>query len=195
MGRADRVPARADARRNRERILDAAADVLGDDPGAGMEAIADRARMSRATLYRHFDSRDEIVDVIRQEALVRGQEIVGELMVPFIEGSAEVSGFEVLERLLRFSVTEDSRYRRLMARDPQRVEELLLLFRPLCDAFVVEGQRRGELDDAVPAATLARALEALVLGAMRDVARGDSDAEDAALTVGMLLRGVTRVPA
>ncbi len=195
MGRADRVPARADARRNRERILDAAADVLGADPGAGMEAIAERARMSRATLYRHFDSREEIVDVIRQEALARGQEILGEVLAPFMTGSTDVTAHEVLDRLLRFAVTEDTRYRRLMARDPQRVEELLLFFRPVCDAFVLEGQRRGELDDAVPAATLARALEALVLGAMRDVARGDSDPDDAALTVERLLRAVTRVPA
>lgn len=169
--------------------------MLGDDPGAGMEVIADRARMSRATLYRHFDSRDEIVDVIRQEALTRGQEILGAVLAPFMAGSADVTAHEVLDRLLGFAVTEDSRYRQLMARDPLRVEELLLFFRPVCDAFVLEGQRRGELDDAVSAATLARAMEALILGAMRDVARGDSEPEDAALTVGLLLRGVTRVPA
>lgn len=195
MGRADRLPARADARRNRERILDAAADVLGEDPTAGMEAIADRAQMSRAGVYRHFDSREEIVDVMRQEAQERGLAILGEVLAPFMEGAPQLTAHDVLERILMLALYEDTRYRRLMARDPQRVEELLTLFRPVCEAFVAEGQRRGDLDDTLPLTTLSRAIQALVLGAMRDVVRGDSDPEDAAVTVRTFLGAVTRVPA
>ena len=49
---------RADARRNREQILRAAADlILEHGPTTTMELIARRAKVGIATLYRHFPDR------------------------------------------------------------------------------------------------------------------------------------------
>jgi len=65
---------RADARRNIRRVLEAAARVLADDPAAGMQAIADAAEVSRPTVYRHFTSREELIEAIREEAMAQAME-------------------------------------------------------------------------------------------------------------------------
>ncbi len=62
---------RADAARNRAAILQAAAEVLAATPGASLSDVAQRAGLGRATLYRHFESRDALIRAIREEALVQ----------------------------------------------------------------------------------------------------------------------------
>lgn len=63
--------ARADALRNRGAILDAAIDVLAVAPSASLAEVATRAGLGRATLYRHFESREALSAAIREEALAR----------------------------------------------------------------------------------------------------------------------------
>lgn len=58
-------PARADAERNREKILATAERLLGEAPEASLSAIATAAGVSRSTVYRHFYSREVIVDAVR----------------------------------------------------------------------------------------------------------------------------------
>jgi AcrR family transcriptional regulator len=53
---------RADARRNHERLLEAARDVFVEQgPGASLEEIARRAEVGIATLYRRFPTRDVLI--------------------------------------------------------------------------------------------------------------------------------------
>ena len=52
---------RADAQRSVDAILTAARDVLSEDSGAGLTAIAERAEVHRATVYRHFPTRDALI--------------------------------------------------------------------------------------------------------------------------------------
>jgi AcrR family transcriptional regulator len=61
-GIASARPLRADAERNRQRILDAAKAVFADRGlEAPLEDIADRAGVGIATLYRRFPTRDDLV--------------------------------------------------------------------------------------------------------------------------------------
>ncbi|WP_406381956.1 TetR/AcrR family transcriptional regulator [Streptomyces sp. NBC_01618] len=64
---------RADARRSRAAILDAATQVLNAEPGASLEAIAGAAGVTRPTVYAHFPSREQlllaVVDRITEEAV------------------------------------------------------------------------------------------------------------------------------
>ena len=56
-------PLRADARRNRERLLDAAlALFLEAGPDVALEAVARRAGVGIGTLYRHFPTREALVE-------------------------------------------------------------------------------------------------------------------------------------
>jgi AcrR family transcriptional regulator len=58
----DDRPRRADARRNYERVLAAAAEVFGElGVAAPLDEIARRAGVGNATMYRHFPTRRELV--------------------------------------------------------------------------------------------------------------------------------------
>lgn len=61
-------PLRADARRNRERILAGAGELfaeLGND--AQMEQIAARCGLGMGTLYRHFPSKQDLLTAVARE--------------------------------------------------------------------------------------------------------------------------------
>ena len=62
---------RADARRNRERLLEVAAAAFGAADGSqvSLEAIARDARVGIGTLYRHFPSRDLLVEAVYRAEL------------------------------------------------------------------------------------------------------------------------------
>ena len=58
-------PMRADARRNRERLVEAAREVFEEQgAGASMEAIAKKAGVGVGTLYRHFPNRIDVVEAV-----------------------------------------------------------------------------------------------------------------------------------
>src|ERR1700759_2699876 len=52
---------RSDARKNSDAILAAALVALTESPDASLNAIAKRAGVANATLYRHFPTRAELV--------------------------------------------------------------------------------------------------------------------------------------
>lgn len=56
---------RADARRNREALLAAAAELFAEHGvGASLEEVARRAGVGVGTLYRHFDKRDALIEAV-----------------------------------------------------------------------------------------------------------------------------------
>ena len=62
---------RIDARRNHEQIIDGAIRVLGEHPGASLQEIAAEAGLHRATLHRHFRSREDLLVAIRRRGVER----------------------------------------------------------------------------------------------------------------------------
>lgn len=64
-GKAVTRPMRADARRNYERLVEAAREVFArEGGGASMEAIARQAGVGVGTLYRHFPKRIDVVEAV-----------------------------------------------------------------------------------------------------------------------------------
>jgi AcrR family transcriptional regulator len=58
-------PLRADARRNRDRLLDVASDAFAEyGVEASLEEIARQAGVGIGTLYRHYPSRDALVEAV-----------------------------------------------------------------------------------------------------------------------------------
>jgi len=53
----------------REAIIDAAIDTLARNPGASLSEIAARAGVGRASLHRHFPSRDDLVAAITRQCM------------------------------------------------------------------------------------------------------------------------------
>ncbi len=65
-------PLRADARRNRDRLLEVAVRVLAHDgPDVPLEAIAREAGVGIGTLYRHFPTREALVEAAYRNELDR----------------------------------------------------------------------------------------------------------------------------
>jgi AcrR family transcriptional regulator len=68
-------PLRADARRNRERILKAARAVFADQGlHSQIDDVARRARVGVGTVYRHFPTKEALLDALVRE---RFEEIAG----------------------------------------------------------------------------------------------------------------------
>lgn len=65
-------PTRADAARNREHLLEVATRVFAStDAEASLRAIAREAGVGIATLYRHFPTRESLVEAVYRDQVVR----------------------------------------------------------------------------------------------------------------------------
>lgn len=61
----ERRKPRADGLRNRERLIDAAKEILGQGgPGSSLEAVARHAEVGIGTLYRHFPTREALFQAV-----------------------------------------------------------------------------------------------------------------------------------
>ena len=75
----DTRPQRADAVRNRARVLDAARDCMarrGLD--VQMDEIAKKAGVGVGTVYRHFPNKDELIEALASDRFVRLAELADE---------------------------------------------------------------------------------------------------------------------
>ncbi len=69
-------PLRADARRNRERVLKAAREVFSDQGReAQMDDVARRAAVGVGTVYRHFPTKEALLEALAVDAFERIVEI------------------------------------------------------------------------------------------------------------------------
>lgn len=110
LGSADVRPIRRDALRNQQRVLKAARDVLAEHgTDATMELIASRAGVGIGTVYRHFPTKDALID-----------ELVA-LIVSDLTASARASlaradgtGLEAFLRVLGRSFAEHRGYAHLL---------------------------------------------------------------------------------
>jgi AcrR family transcriptional regulator len=74
-------PKRADAQRNRERLLEVAVQAFSHDGAdAPLDAIAKEAGVGIGTLYRHFPTRDALVEAAYRNQLARLCDSTGELL-------------------------------------------------------------------------------------------------------------------
>jgi AcrR family transcriptional regulator len=62
---------RADAVRNRERLLEVALRVLSENGDAPLDAIAKAAGVGSGTLYRHFPTREALIEAVYQNELTQ----------------------------------------------------------------------------------------------------------------------------
>ena len=131
---------RADAQRNRTRILEAARQVFADpelaappEPGSSFEfsmaEVARRAGVGRATLYRNFPGRRELLEALFADEV----QAVVEAAVP----SGHGPGAALLNWLHRFAAFEDSK--RVIARELLEYSEPL--HNPVDPVFTSSRQR------------------------------------------------------
>src|ERR1700688_664729 len=89
---------RADAVRNRERVLEAAKAVFSaGGPDASLEAVAKRAGVGIGTLYRHFPTREALFEAVYRREVQQLVELAEAL-------KSEASPVDALRRWLRSNV-------------------------------------------------------------------------------------------
>jgi AcrR family transcriptional regulator len=172
---ASQLVRRADAARNINRILEAAIHVLALDPAAGMNDVAEAAGVGRATLYRHFPTREDLLSAIHERA---GEEAAAAVAAcPLDEGSS----LECIECIVGAVIELGDRYRFLSGwrADPDAHrrprEQLAAALRHV----VERGQRRGEITRSVPPEWAALAIRSLMLAALEELSAGSMSERDA----------------
>ncbi|HEX6460225.1 MAG TPA: helix-turn-helix domain-containing protein [Thermoleophilaceae bacterium] len=170
---ASQIARRADAARNIDRILESAIHVFALDPAAGMNEVAVHAGVGRATLYRHFPSRDDLMAAIRAQA---AQEAVAAVQkCPLDEGSS----VECIESIVHAVIELGDRYRFLSNwRSDEHPEPRERIASALA-AAVERGQRRGEITRSVPVDWAVLAIRSLMLAALDQLSEGETNEREA----------------
>ena len=92
------IPKRADARRNFEKLLAAGRDVFRESgASAPLEDVANRAGVGIGTLYRHFPTRQALLEAVfldEVEALARA----ANELAPCLPGTRSSSGWAATSR-------------------------------------------------------------------------------------------------
>lgn len=173
-----------------QRIVTAATRVLGENLDASMREVAMASGVGRATIYRHFPSRDELLRAIRLRALRDCREALDPAVF------AHTSARDALAAVLATLVPVLDRYRVLLdAPPPDRSDPEQ---RALTDAIeaplrqlILRGQASGELDVRFPPEFAIAVLIGVLRAAREAVAAGRMSAEAAhALAVRSLLVGI-----
>jgi AcrR family transcriptional regulator len=95
---------RADARRNREKLLEAAAAAFAEvGTDVSLEAIAKRAGVGIGTLYRHFPTRDALVEAVYRTEVERLTASAPELLQAH---PPDVALEQWMERFVDYAVTK-----------------------------------------------------------------------------------------
>ena len=174
---------RADATRNRAAIVRAAVRVLADAPSSSMAEIAEAAGVGRATLYRHFPTRETLERTIRFQAMHEAESAISE------SNPDHGEPHEALGRLTRALVEVGDRYRLLsqqdtvdLADDARRDHEQRI-GRQIA-AVIERGKSTGQFDPHMPTLWGVRVLGAVVVAAVRKISIGDHDLDEASALAG-----------
>jgi AcrR family transcriptional regulator len=175
---------RADAQRNRERLLEAAAELFktrGLD--VSMEDIAHEAGVGVGTLYRRFRNRDELIDALFESRLAEFAEIVRECAAMPDAWAGLVS---LLERTLEIQAA-DRGLKHLFhhhAHERLNVNEVRDLVLDSIRSIVVRAQTAGDLRADVEPMDVT--LISFQIGAVADLTGGhDPDAWRRALAIAL----------
>jgi len=170
---------RADAERNMRAIVDAAIVLLAAEPDASMERVAAAAGVGRATVYRHFASREHLVRAILEQALADARDAV--------IGSRPDDGMPLaaLDRAVHaiLKVADGYRLVRQIPRDDSDLRQAAEEVGAPLIAIIERGQAGGDFRADVPARWAATALGALLQAVTAALVDGDVRERDAARLV------------
>jgi AcrR family transcriptional regulator len=141
-------PLRADARRNRERILRAARAVFADKGiDAQIDDVAKRAKVGVGTVYRHFPTKEALVDALIRE---RFEVIAGYAREALERADAWEAFCEMIWRTAEGNAADRAFCEIVAFTDQSRVVEetgLLASTRQLIARVQAEGKMRADATD------------------------------------------------
>jgi AcrR family transcriptional regulator len=138
-------PLRRDAQANRERIVAAARAAFAEDGlEVPVEQIARRASVGMGTLYRHFATKEDLVDAVLEDAF---DEFVATAEQALAERDAWAGFRGFLERLFALHVENRALKDMLATREhgQARAEAMRRRMRPLVRRLIERAQEQGTL--------------------------------------------------
>ena len=178
---------RLDARRNREQVIEAALVLLASNPDASMQDVADASQVGRTTVYRNFQTKDELISALLRHSVEH----------TWREAQAVIERGEPLARTLadlsRAMVAIGVRYRFMLSYSTLVSADLETSRQtegsPIRSYFLA-CQERGEIRDDLPIQWIISCYQALSLVAMQDLAAGFDDEEETARLLGESLAAI-----
>jgi AcrR family transcriptional regulator len=171
---AARQPARADARRNREKLITAARAAFAAASGGpvALEAIASQAGVGTGTLYRHFPTREALVEAVYAAEL---DDVVASASALLGQLPPDVALRAWMDRYAMFWVTKHAMMGTLRAGSapgrisPSTRERVITAITPI----LARGARAGSLRADIRPGDVA----ALLLGVFLSTAASDAPEE------------------
>ena len=154
-------PERADVRRNRQLILEAAAGAMLDNPHASISDVAERAGLTRATIYRYYADRDAL---LRAMATETAAQLVPALMAEL----RPLPWGEAMDLLARRVITLGATHLKVVLTIAPRLEEAVrtaIEDEPI-QAEIAVRRAAGEIDTPLPDDWLALCIRTVCLAAV-----------------------------
>ena len=174
----------------KQALLMATASVLARNPGASLSEIARQAGIGRATLYRHFPSRDVLIRELAMEAIAAIDAVTADVTaqnLPTDQALLEfLRGVVPLGDRFHFLMIETSAYNdpTVKAAYDRQLNEL--------DTFVGQLKQDGVIASELPNAWVTSVMDALIWAAWSAVNNGDLARNDVAmLTYRTLVKGLS----
>jgi AcrR family transcriptional regulator len=159
---------RADAERNRRLVVAAGLEALRRDPTMSMQEIADASGLGRTTLYRHFSSREMLVEAVFEAAGEDARARTASVL-------EEQAGPEEALRAISGAVFElTARYRRLISSREmgEAAVEASRDARSPVGNFLREARRDGSIRSDLPLSWQLSTLQTLASEAVDEIEDG-----------------------
>ncbi|MGP5165081.1 TetR/AcrR family transcriptional regulator [Arthrobacter rhombi] len=168
---------RADAQRNRAKILTAAVTAIRKNPDVSVADIAAEAGVGRMTLYGHFNTRHELIEAALVDSLERAERVLSE--VP-LDGDAG----EAFSRLIASSWRFLDQSRALLAAaqnelTPAHIRDMHEESEARMRGLLERGRREGVFRSDLPVSWLLATTHVVMNGAAEEITAGRLDPEDA----------------
>ncbi|WP_433348682.1 TetR/AcrR family transcriptional regulator [Micromonospora sp. CA-111912] len=174
---------RQDARRNRDAVIAAAIRMLAANPEASMRQIAEASGVARITVYRHFPTREHLIQALIDLVVDVERAVVTTAITP---GATAAT---VFHRLGHGIIQVGERYRFLDNRPGAATDAPLR--RPAADepllVWLTDAADRGELRADLPPEWVYAMIHGLGRAANEEVLVGRRNAEEAGQLLGHTL--------
>jgi AcrR family transcriptional regulator len=136
---------RSDARRNRERLVASARELIArEGPDVSVEEITQHSGLGMGTLYRHFPTKDELIDAVLEDAFA-------ELVELARQAAAEEDAWTGLTIFLEQALARHAANRGLKdvlasrEQGRRRAEAMRTRIRPVLRGLIERAQAQGTL--------------------------------------------------
>ncbi len=177
--------------KNRERIIETGLRILAQNPAASMDQIAEEAGIGRATLYRHFGSKNILI----RELYFTAHRMFEEAVLPILD--SQLAAWQKLEKVVTTMIPLGASFQFMMFEpmhtDDPELEALYNSQLRTWRALIVELKSAGLLDPGLSDAWIVLCLDSMIFAAWEGIFKGDIARNEApSLVLRTLMNGVGR---